>query len=142
MVSVRDPDTYLFIVILCFFNHARARCAYKLPLVPVSKSLREECTAERLFVSYEGLTGAVSVGSAVLLDDGLVSVRVTDVRQDFVTGLVENSGVIKSRRGVNLPGAKVDLPALSDKDKIDIRQVFIHGHCMRLSMYCWMFADV
>lgn len=83
-------------------------------------SLREECTAERLFVSYEGLTGAVSVGSAVLLDDGLVSVRVTDVRQDFVTGLVENSGVIKSRRGVNLPGAKVDLPALSDKDKIDI----------------------
>lgn len=98
------------------------------PLFLVTQSLREECTAERLFVSYPGLTGAVNVGSAVLLDDGLVSVRVTDVRQDSVTGLIENSGAIKSRRGVNLPGAKVDLPALSDKDKIDIRQVFSCGH--------------
>lgn len=70
-----------------------------------------------------GLPSAVSVGSVVLLDDGGVSIRVTDVGKDSVTGLVENNGLLKSRRGVNLPGAKVDLPALSDKDKIDIRSV-------------------
>nr|AIT69988.1 pyruvate kinase [Desmarestia viridis] len=81
---------------------------------------REEGTPEKLFVSYGGLTGAVTAGSAVLLDDGLVSLRVTDVREDSVTCLVENSAMLKSRRGVNLPGARVDLPALSDKDKVDI----------------------
>ncbi|CAM9587014.1 unnamed protein product [Ectocarpus sp. 4 AP-2014] len=80
----------------------------------------DKCTASQLFVSYYGLTGAVKVGSAVLLDDGLVSLRVTDVRQESVTCLVENSARLKSRRGVNLPGTKVDLPALSEKDKVDI----------------------
>nr|AIT69996.1 pyruvate kinase [Dictyopteris undulata] len=83
-------------------------------------SYRDEGTAERLFVNYPKLTCTVNVGSAILLDDGLVSIRVTDVQDDTVTGLVENSGELKSRRGVNLPGAKVDLPALSKKDKIDI----------------------
>ncbi|CAN0318802.1 unnamed protein product, partial [Hapterophycus canaliculatus] len=81
---------------------------------------REKGTAAKLFVSYYGLTGAVKVGSAILLDDGLVSLRVTDVRQESVTCLVENSAMLKSRRGVNLPGTSVDLPALSDKDKVDI----------------------
>nr|AIT70004.1 pyruvate kinase [Saccharina japonica]AIW62933.1 pyruvate kinase [Saccharina japonica] len=81
---------------------------------------REVGTAEKLFVSYRGLTGAVTAGSAILLDDGQVSLRVTDVREESVTCLVENSGTLKSRRGVNLPGAHVDLPALSEKDKIDI----------------------
>ncbi|CAM9980675.1 unnamed protein product, partial [Pylaiella littoralis] len=81
---------------------------------------REKGSAEKLFVSYAGLTAAVNVGSAVLLDDGLVSLRVTDVRAESVTCLVENSAMLKSRRGVNLPGTKVDLPALSEKDKVDI----------------------
>nr|AIT69976.1 pyruvate kinase [Ishige okamurae] len=86
----------------------------------IDPAFREEGTAERLFVSLPGLTGTVSTGSVILLDDGLVSLRVTDVFAESVTCLVENSGSLKSRRGVNLPGAKVDLPALSDKDKVDI----------------------
>lgn len=107
-------------------------CESSCPFI-ASQSVREECTAERLFVSYEGLTGAVSVGSAILLDDGQVSVRVTDVKDVSVTGLVENNGSIKSRRGVNLPGAKVDLPALSDKDKVDIR--YIPSACLGLCLH-------
>lgn len=47
-------------------------------------------TAAKLFVNYFGLTGAVKVGSAILLDDGLVSLRVTDVREEAVTCIVEN----------------------------------------------------
>lgn len=43
-----------------------------------------------MFVNYFGLTGAVKVGSAILLDDGLVSLRVTDVREEAVTCIVEN----------------------------------------------------
>eukprot|EP00903_Cladosiphon_okamuranus_P007582 g7355.t1 len=80
----------------------------------------DQGSAAKLFVNYYGLTGAVKVGSAILLDDGLVSLRVTEVREDSVTCMIENSAMLKSRRGVNLPGTKVDLPALSEKDKLDI----------------------
>ncbi|CAN0291690.1 unnamed protein product, partial [Laminaria digitata] len=54
---------------------------------------REEGTAEKLFVNYPGLTGAVTAGSAILLDDGQVSLRVTDVREESLTCLVENRRV-------------------------------------------------
>lgn len=47
-------------------------------------------SAAKLFVSYYGLTAAVKVGSAILLDDGLVSLRVTEVREDSVTCMIEN----------------------------------------------------
>lgn len=47
-------------------------------------------TAAKLFVNYYGLTAAVKVGSAILLDDGLVSLRVTEVREEAVTCLIEN----------------------------------------------------
>eukprot|EP00904_Undaria_pinnatifida_P004251 jgi/Undpi1/13827/HiC_scaffold_9.g03478.m1 len=61
---------------------------------------REEGTAEKLFISYPGLTGAVNVGSAILLDDGQVSLRVTDVREESVTCLVENRQVSRRRREI------------------------------------------
>lgn len=47
-------------------------------------------SASKLFVNYYGLTAAVKVGSAILLDDGLVSLRVTDVKEESVTCMVEN----------------------------------------------------
>ncbi|CAM9784343.1 unnamed protein product, partial [Discosporangium mesarthrocarpum] len=81
---------------------------------------REEGTSSRLFVNYKGLANDLGVGSKVLLDDGLVSLHVTELLPKGVMCCIENSGVLKSRRGVNLPGTKVDLPALSKKDKADI----------------------
>nr|AIT70013.1 pyruvate kinase [Sargassum thunbergii] len=81
---------------------------------------RDLGSSSKVFVNYSGLPRAVNVGSPVLVDDGLISLRVTDVRENAVMCIVENSATLKSRRGVNLPGAKVDLPALSEKDKIDI----------------------
>ncbi|CAM9582084.1 unnamed protein product, partial [Ascophyllum nodosum] len=88
--------------------------------VTVDPAHRDHGDASKLFVNYPGLTKSVVVGSPILVDDGLVSLRVTDVRENSVTCLVENGATLKGRRGVNLPGAKVDLPALSEKDKIDI----------------------
>ena len=78
--------------------------------------------AATLFVTYPALASTVSVGGTVLLDDGAVSLTVTaiDGGGDVVCRIM-NDGEIASRRGVNLPGAKVQLPAMSEKDRADIK---------------------
>lgn len=68
----------------------------------------------------------MSVGSKVLLDDGAIILTVTDLESDkefhgSVTCVIDNSGELRSRAGVNLPGAETDLPAMSQKDKVDIK---------------------
>jgi pyruvate kinase len=75
----------------------------------------------RLHVDYESLPSTVSIGSKILLDDGLISLVVTSIGSDSVTAIAENSGPIKARKGVNLPGSILDLPALTPKDKEDIQ---------------------
>ena len=75
----------------------------------------------RLHVDYESLPSTVAVGSKILLDDGLISLQVTQIGSDSVTAVAENAGPIKARKGVNLPGSILDLPALTPKDKEDIQ---------------------
>lgn len=79
-----------------------------------------------IFIDYPKLHKVLSPGSKVLLDDGAVILTVTDVEssKEFhgtVTCTVDNSGDLRSRAGVNLPGTETDLPAMSAKDKIDIK---------------------
>ena len=65
----------------------------------------------------------MSPGMKVLLDDGAVILTVTEINESdgSVVCTVDNSGELRSRAGVNLPGAETDLPAMSDKDKKDIK---------------------
>ncbi|NEW62584.1 pyruvate kinase [Granulicatella sp. zg-ZJ] len=82
-----------------------------------------EGTVERFSVSYPELINDVTVGSRILVDDGLVSLRVTEIdafNKDIVT-IVENSGVIKNKKGVNIPNVSVNLPGITQKDADDIR---------------------
>ncbi|MBS4750472.1 pyruvate kinase [Carnobacteriaceae bacterium zg-ZUI78] len=82
-----------------------------------------EGTVERFSVSYPELINDVTVGSRILVDDGLVSLRVTEIdafNKDIVT-IVENSGVIKNKKGVNVPNVSVNLPGITQKDADDIR---------------------
>ena len=79
-----------------------------------------------LYIDYGNLHQSLSNGSKVLLDDGAISMTVISVESDkqfhgTVTCTVDNTGELRSRAGVNLPGAETDLPAMSTKDKIDIR---------------------
>ena len=77
---------------------------------------------KRLFVDYARLAEVVKVDDRVLLDDGLISLRVTGVGgAGEVETEVLNSSEIGERKGINLPGVKTGLPAMSDKDKKDIR---------------------
>jgi len=71
-------------------------------------------------VTYENLTKDLVVGNTVLLDDGLIEMRVKSITDTNVVCTVMNTGELGENKGVNLPGVKVQLPALSKKDKGDL----------------------
>jgi len=74
---------------------------------------------------YLGLTKDVGPGDRILLDDGLMELKVLRVEGEDVRCLVVSGGLLKDRKGINLPGAKVSAPALTEKDREDLR------FCMR-----------
>ena len=71
--------------------------------------------------TYEGLPGDVKVGDQILIDDGKVRLEVTDVEDTDVHTRVVVPGPISDHKGINLPGVAVSVPALSEKDKEDLR---------------------
>ena len=77
-------------------------------------------TKEMCTVSYKGLANDVVAGDTILIDDGLVGLRVNEINGDDILCTVENSGIVKNHKGVNVPGVKINLPALTDKDISDI----------------------
>ncbi len=78
-------------------------------------------TADKISLNYKGVLKDLKVGSPVLLDDGFYKLEVVSIEEDGVTCEIKNSGVIKSRRGVCMPGIKLDVPYVSDKDREDIK---------------------
>jgi pyruvate kinase len=76
--------------------------------------------AQRVSVSYEGLPADVQPGSTILIDDGLIRLDVEAVEGTEIHCRVANGGLLKNRKGVNLPGLKVNLPGITSKDADDI----------------------
>lgn len=79
-------------------------------------------TPEKISVSYEGLIEDVGVGSEILLDDGLIGLEVTkiDKARGEIYTTIQNGGILKNKKGVNVPGVSVNLPGITEKDAADI----------------------
>lgn len=78
-------------------------------------------------INYSGLNEDVVSGNRILIDDGLIELRVEEVKNTDIVCTVVNGGELGERKGVNVPNVKIKLPALTDKDKEDIRFGIKHG---------------
>lgn len=76
---------------------------------------------EKVAVTYAGFAKDLNVGNTILVDDGLLEMKVVAVSDTEVTCTVLNNGALGENKGVNLPGVSVSLPALSEKDKNDLK---------------------
>ncbi|QGU96195.1 pyruvate kinase [Clostridium bovifaecis] len=71
-------------------------------------------------ITYDTLHEDVKPGDSILIDDGLVGLVVEEVEGNKIHCKVANSGIVSSKKGVNVPGVKINLPALTEKDKSDL----------------------
>merc|ERR1719150_2518897 len=90
-------------------------------VVSLNPDDKEKGTKEKFFVDYLNLNKTIGVGGVIYIDDGLVSLDVKELGDDFVKCVVQNSGPVSNHKGVNLPNVNVDLPALSEKDKRELK---------------------
>jgi len=74
----------------------------------------------RVGVTYTGLCGDVKIGDTILLDDGRLEVRVTATKAGRIESEVIQGGVLSNNKGINIPGADLSIPAMTDKDVEDL----------------------
>jgi len=75
----------------------------------------------KVSITYDGLPEDVSAGSVILIDDGLIGLEVIGVKGNEIHCTIQNGGTLKSKKGVNVPGVKINLPGITEKDADDIR---------------------
>ena len=80
-----------------------------------------EGTKDRCSTTFKGLPGDVNPGDEILIDDGRVRLRATEVTATDVKTVCEVPGAVSNNKGINLPGVNVSVPALSEKDVSDLR---------------------
>jgi len=88
--------------------------------ITTDDAFKEKCTSEVLWLDYKNITKVMEIGKRLFIDDGLISVKCTEIGSDHFIGLIENDGNLGSKKGCNLPGTDTDLPAVSEKDKSDL----------------------
>jgi pyruvate kinase len=83
--------------------------------------------AQTIATTYQPLPQDVKAGDRILLDDGLIELRVLDTGATDVRCQVVHGGLLKEHKGINLPGVAVSAPALTEKDRDDLRFGVQHG---------------
>lgn len=90
--------------------------------ITTDEKYKTACDTENMYVDYKNITKVIEKGRVIYVDDGILAFEVLDIVDDKTLRVkAKNNGFISSRKGVNLPNTDVDLPALSEKDKNDLR---------------------
>jgi pyruvate kinase len=84
-------------------------------------------TAEIVSTTFKTLAENVEPGSRILLSDGLIELRVTEVQDQDVVCEIINGGMLGENKGINLPGIPVKVPSLTEKDEIDLEFALKNG---------------
>jgi pyruvate kinase len=84
-------------------------------------------TADLISTDFDGLAREVEPGARVLLSDGRIELKVRSIHGDDVECEVVNGGALGQQQGINLPGAAMAIPALTEKDKRDLEFGLKHG---------------
>ena len=77
-------------------------------------------SAELVSTTYDNLVKDVKKGETLLLDDGLIELKVLSKAKDSISCKIINGGILKENKGINLPGVNVSAPSLTPKDKKDL----------------------
>lgn len=77
-------------------------------------------TNEMVSITYKNLIHDISAGTTILIDDGLIEMVVDEITDTDIICTVINGGPISNHKGVNVPGAELSMPYLSEQDKSDI----------------------
>src|SRR5215475_1358890 len=80
-----------------------------------------EGDATQVSTNYPGMPADVHAGARILLDDGAIELRVESKTETDIITRVINGGVLSERKGINLPGVKLPIPSLTEKDRDDLR---------------------
>ncbi|MEC4802747.1 MAG: pyruvate kinase [Jaaginema sp. PMC 1079.18] len=89
-----------------------------ITLVPVEEYQQQ---ANTVGIDYPYLAAEAKIGAQILLDDGLLELQIHEIEGNAVHCRIVEGGVLKSRKGVNLPSLEVRLPSMTEKDKKDLK---------------------
>lgn len=95
-VVIKDGDTYTLTTVEC------------------------ECTAEKACISFKGLPHDVTVGTTILINDGVIELRADKITDTDIVCTVINGGTLSNNKGINVPGVELSMPYLSERDMSDL----------------------
>ena len=95
-VVIKDGDTYTLTTVEC------------------------ECTAQKACISFKGLPHDVTVGTTILINDGVIELRAEKITDTDIVCTVINGGTLSNNKGINVPGVELSMPYLSERDMSDL----------------------
>ena len=78
------------------------------------------CTAERASITFKGLPADVSVGTRILINDGVIELKAEKITATDIFCKVISGGTLSNNKGVNVPGVELSMPYLSERDMSDL----------------------
>ena len=87
----------------------------------VDKSKLLNLEAKIIGLDWPGIVANIEIGNDILIEDGLLRINVVEKHKDYLVARVEDGGVVKNHKGVNIPDAKLEIGAVTEKDEEDLK---------------------